>query len=215
MDRWITDWKIGDRFRHFTRANAGEVIATPASPLGQTYSFDHAMVPGWRDGYVRQGSYDAEEFDVDYPETSGSFGGYFYINLSNVRLQGVRNPILTVEQLDLAFFGDHPDVPPYVEHPLDARPDLEAGIMAHLGWVMSTTEWPEIDEEKAAGRGAVRQPSEPDCAVRRRVGYARPRDPAIAAQVVRKPYGHLEQLGCCTPGSCSQSVRRSATPRCR
>jgi pyruvate,water dikinase len=108
------------------------------------------MVPGWRDGYVRQGSYDADEFDVDYPETSGSFGGYFYINLSNVRLQGVRSPILTVEQLDLAFFGDHPDVPPYVAHPLDSRPDLEAGIMAHLGWVMSTTEWPEIDEEKAA-----------------------------------------------------------------
>ncbi len=149
MERWITDWKIGDRFRHFTRANAGEVIATPASPLGQEYSWDHAMIPGWKDGYVRQGSYDADEFDADYPETSGFFGGYFYINLSNVRLQGARSPILTVEQLDLAFFGDHPDVPPYVAHPADDRPDLEPAIMGHLGWVMSTTEWPELDEEKA------------------------------------------------------------------
>jgi phosphohistidine swiveling domain-containing protein len=150
MDRWITDWPIGERFRHFTRANAGEVIATPASPLGQEYSWDHAMILGWRDGYVRQGSYDADEFDPDHPETSGFFGGYFYINLSNVRMQGARSPILTVEQLDLAFFGDHPDVPPYVAHPADDRPDLEPGIMAHLGWVMSTTVWPEIDEEKAA-----------------------------------------------------------------
>jgi len=150
MDRWITDWPIGDRFRHFTRANAGEVIATPASPLGQEYSWDHAMVLGWRDGYVRQGSYDAAEFDPEYPEASAFFGGYFYINLSNVRLQGARSPILTVEQLDMAFFGDHPDVPAYVAHPLDDRPDLEPGIMANLGWVMSTTEWPELDEEKAA-----------------------------------------------------------------
>ena len=150
MDRWITDWPIGDRFRHFTRANAGEVIATPASPLGQEYSWDHAMIPGWRDGYVRQGSYDAAEFDAEYPEASAFFGGYFYINLSNVRLQGARSPILTVEQLDMAFFGDHPDVPDYVAHPLDDRPDLEPGIMANLGWVMSTTEWPELDEEKAA-----------------------------------------------------------------
>jgi pyruvate,water dikinase len=148
IDRWITDWPIGERFTHFTRANAGEVIATPASPLGQEYSWDHAMVLGWRDGYVRQGSYDEDEFDPDFPETCGFFGGYFYINLSNVRMQGARSPILTVEQLDLAFFGDHPDVPPYVEHPADDRPDLEAGIMAHLGWVMSTTTWPEIDEEK-------------------------------------------------------------------
>lgn len=150
MDRWITDWKIGERFRHFTRANAGEVISTPASPLGQEFSWDHAMVQGWRDGYVRQGSYDAAEFDAEYPETGGFFGGYFYINLSNVRLQGARSPILTVEQLDMAFFGDHPDVPAYVADPRDERPDLEAGIMAHLGWVMSTTEWSELDDEKRA-----------------------------------------------------------------
>ena len=149
MERWITDWPIGERFRHFTRANAGEVIATPVTPLGQEYSWEHAMILGWRDSYVRQGSYDVDEFDDDYPETAGFFGGYLYINLSNVRMQGARSPILTVEQLDMAFFGDHPDVPPYVAHPLDDRPDLEPGIMAHLGWVMSTTEWPEILDEKA------------------------------------------------------------------
>jgi len=35
-----------------------------------------------------------------------------FINLSNVLMQGVRSPAVTIEQLDLAFFGDHPDVPP-------------------------------------------------------------------------------------------------------
>ena len=71
-----------------------------------------------------------------------------YINLANVRMLGVRSPAVTVEQLDLAFFGDHPDVPPYVAHPDDERPELVPGIVEHLGWVMSTTEWPEIDCER-------------------------------------------------------------------
>ena len=147
-DRWITDWPIGRRWNHFTRANAGEVLPTPASPLGQQFTWDNGIVPGWRDGYVRQGLYDFDEFDPDFPEAAGFFGGYMYINLSNVRMQGVRNPSVTVDQLDLAFFGDHPEVPPYEEHPLDDRPDLVPKIMEHLGWVMSTTSWPEFDEEK-------------------------------------------------------------------
>lgn len=106
------------------------------------------MILGWRDGYVRSGNYSLDEFDEDLPETVGFFGGYFYINLANVRMQGVRSPAVTVEQLDLAFFGDHPDVPTYEAHPDDERPDLLENIGAHLGWLMSTTSWPEIDQEK-------------------------------------------------------------------
>lgn len=147
-DRWITDWTPSERWPHYTRANAGEVLATPASPLGQTYSWDNGMMLGWRDGYVRQGLYaDGEMSDVR-PEPGGFFGGYFFINLSNVRMQGVRNPAVTVEQLDTAFFGDHPGVPPYVADPLDDRPELEPKIMEHMGWVMTATEWPEIEQAK-------------------------------------------------------------------
>lgn len=147
-DRWITDWPTNERWNHFTRANAGEVLPTPASPLGQQFTWDRGIVPGWRDGYVRVGACDVDEFDPDLPEAVGFFGGYMYINLSNVRMQGVRSPAVTVEQLDLAFFGDHPDVPPYEEHPLDERPDLTAKMTEHLGWVMTTTTWPEWDDEK-------------------------------------------------------------------
>lgn len=147
-DRWITDWTPSERWPHYTRANAGEVLPTPASPLGQQFSWERGICLGWRDGYARTGNYSADEFDPIHPEVCGFFGGYFYINLSNVRMQGVRNPTVTVEQLDLAFFGDHPDVPPYQPHPLDERPDLVDRINAHLGWVMSTTVWPEIDQER-------------------------------------------------------------------
>jgi phosphohistidine swiveling domain-containing protein len=149
QDRWITDWTPSERWPHYTRANAGEVLATPATPLGQTYSWDNGMVLGWRDGYVRQGLYSDGEMSDVRPEPGGFFGGYFFINLSNVRMQGVRNPAVTVDQLDMAFFGDHPGVPPYVAHPLDERPDLEPKIMKHMGWVMTATEWPEIEQAKA------------------------------------------------------------------
>lgn len=148
-DRWITDWPVSERWPHYTRANAGEVLPEPASPLGQQFSWEKGMILGWRDGYVQGGNYSLDEFDEDLPEVVGFFGGFFFINLANVRMQGVRSPAVTVEQLDLAFFGDHPDVPPYEPHPLDERPDLAEKALGHIGWLLTTAEWPEIDEHKA------------------------------------------------------------------
>ena len=147
-DRWITDWTPSARWPDYTRANAGEVLSTPASPLGQQFSFDNGICLGWRDGYIRTGCYRENEWTESPPATCGFFGGYFYINLSNVRMQGVRNPVVTVAQLDLAFFGEHPDVPRYVPHPEDEQPGYTPKILEHLGWVMSATSWPEIDGER-------------------------------------------------------------------
>lgn len=147
-NRWFTDRAPSPRWPHYTRANAGEVLPSAASPLGQQLCWENGILLGWRDGYIRGGNYTADEFTDGFPEVAGFFAGYFYINLANVRMQGVRSPLLSVEQLDLAFFGDHPDVPPYEAHPLDDRPDLVEGIMAHLGWVMTTTSVPDIDAEK-------------------------------------------------------------------
>ncbi len=148
-DRWITDWPPSVRWPHYTRANAGEVLPTPTSPLGQQFTWDHGICPGWRDGYVRGGCTTLDEYTDSPPAVCGFFGGYFYINLSNVRMQGARNPALTVEQLDLAFFGEHPDVPPYAADPRDDRPDLAPYILERMGWAMTATAWPEIDDEKA------------------------------------------------------------------
>lgn len=147
-ERWITDRDPSVRWPHYTRANAGEVLPTAASPLGQQFSWEKGILLGWRDGYVRSGNYSLDEFTESPPAVAGFFAGYFYINLANVRMQGVRSPAVTVEQLDLAFFGNHPEVPPYVAHPLDERPDLLELIGAHLGWLMTATTWPEINDEK-------------------------------------------------------------------
>ena len=149
-DRWFTDWEPSPRWPHYTRANAGEVLPTPASPLGQTFSWDRGIIPGARLGSCRTGLYEFSEYDSAHPEVFGFFGGYFFLNLANIRMQAVRNPAVTVEQLDLAFFGDHPDVPAYVPHPDDEKPHLLPAIEAHVGFVLSTTEWPELLEDRAA-----------------------------------------------------------------
>jgi len=146
---FITDWPVSERFPHYTRANAGEVMGDPVSPLGWTFSWEGAMVLGLRDGWIRGGTHEIEDYDADHPETFAMFGGHFYINLASCRMQGVRNPAVTVEALDMAFFGEHPDVPPYVAHPDDEKPHLVPIIEAHTGWVMTATEWPEILQDKA------------------------------------------------------------------
>jgi rifampicin phosphotransferase len=180
LDRWITDWVPSIRWPHYTRANAGEVLPTPASPLGQQFTWDNGIVLGWRDGYVRGGATTADEYTDWPPATVGFFGGYMYINLANVRMQGARNPALTVEQLDLAFFGDHPDVPPYVADPRDDRPDLAPYVLERMGWVMSAAAFPEIDAEREATRAFVSQ--RPDLASLsdgELVAYARSTQPML------------------------------------
>ena len=149
IDGYLTDWPTSDRFPHYTRANAGEVMGDPVSPLGWSWGWEGAMVLGLRDGWIRGGTHELADYDTEHPETFGMFGGYFYLNLSSCRMQGVRNPGVTVEQLDTAFFGDHPDVPPYVPHPDDDKPHLIANIDANTAFVMAATTWPEIDDDKA------------------------------------------------------------------
>lgn len=145
---WFTDHPPSTRFPHYTRANAGEVLPTPASPLGQTLAFDEAILPGFQLGSIRMGSYEAEDYRDGAPEMCSFFGGHFYINLSCVRMQAVRNPAITVDQLDTAIFGARDDTPPYEPHPLDDKPHLLPIAEAHQAFVVTATEWPELLEEK-------------------------------------------------------------------
>ncbi|MGI9622089.1 MAG: PEP-utilizing enzyme, partial [Acidimicrobiales bacterium] len=89
-DRWFTDYEPSSRWPHYTRGNAGEVLPTPASPLGQKLTFDKGLIHGGATGSCRTGLYEMSEYDPEFPETWGFFGSYLYINLSNIRMQGVR-----------------------------------------------------------------------------------------------------------------------------
>lgn len=159
MDRFITDWQVSERLPNYTRANAGEVLPDPASPLGWTLVFEAGLLKGWRRGFVDFGAYRDEELDTEKPEVAGLFGGYFYINLSHMRLLAIRMGS-TVEAMDAAMLGAHPDVPPYAPHPDDECAECSERVATSMAWAMTATSYPEIDGDRERARAA--RASRPD-----------------------------------------------------
>src|SRR5207302_3516368 len=88
--RWLTDWTPSERFPIYTRARAVELMGGPCSPLGWTLSWEQAMVPGWRDAYLRFGLLTERELPEHRAPVCGSFGGYLYLNLACARTGAAR-----------------------------------------------------------------------------------------------------------------------------
>lgn len=142
---WVTDRPASERYPIYTRANAGEVYPDPVSPLAGSLAMLSAGEAGWRDAYVRAGTFDYEEFDVDRPNTIGCFGGYFFLNMSLTRIYGVRFPGLTPEQVDFQYFGEMPGIPPYEPREGDESPEHTARLQAWLeSYVFGRDDLPEL-----------------------------------------------------------------------
>ncbi len=181
MDRWITDWERGepDWMPYYTRANAGETLPDPASPLGWTFAWEQGFVPGWVRGMELMGIYPEGEFPRERPAQLGMFGGYFYINLSHMRVMTLRLGG-TAESADAAWVGARTDVPPYVPHPRDDDPEQSAKAGATIAEVFARKTWPEIDEALARAWG--RRSARPDLGSMRDpelVEYARAFQPEL------------------------------------
>ena len=146
IDTWITDTEISTRFPYYTRANADEVGPEPFSPLGWSLGWAKGCIPGVANGFVAFGVVEPEEFAVDPPEVFGNWGGYFYNQLSLPRVMGVRMPGASPEAIDLAYFGDHPGVPPYTPHPDDENEAQSAKLADTMGWAMSTSSFPAQEQ---------------------------------------------------------------------
>lgn len=159
QDRWITDWEINPRFPLFTRANAGEVLPDPASPLAWTFLWEGACLPGWRDAALLDYfANEPHELSETRMEAVGSFGGYLYISGSATRVFAHRAPGLTTEVIDAVYFGAHPDVPPYVHEDWHDNPGITERMGAWMGGVVMTTDLPELrdDRDRAAAIRAGR-----------------------------------------------------------
>ncbi len=152
-DGWITDTGASTRFPVYTRSNANDVLPEPASPLGATLVWIPGVIEGWRDGNVRNGAFSADELAGDPNPTCGIFNGYLYVNASVVRVFGERSGAGS-DAIDAAFFGNRPDTPPHVTHPDDLSEEAAARIGDQMGWVMSATEFPELDQSKAEADAA-------------------------------------------------------------
>ena len=154
VDRWIVETKPSERFPIYTRGNVGEVFPDPVAPLTFSFAFDDGngnlgfSEMGFRNAFVRLGSFDHDEFDQDECIFLGVNGGYCYLNASAMRLFGARAPGMTAEDIDALFFGAQPGVPPYEEQPGDVRPDLEAKIGETFGWALTTERLDDVLQDE-------------------------------------------------------------------
>ncbi|MFI2034949.1 PEP-utilizing enzyme [Streptomyces bottropensis] len=146
MKSWITDGQRSARLPHYTRANAGETLPEPASPLGWTLVWGRGL-HGWRKGFVGFGIYHEEEVTGPWPPFAGMFGGYFYLNLSHMRLFGIRMG-QTADQIDAAFVGRRSDTPVYTAHPDDQDPELTAKAGGTLQRMLGQSGFPEADADQ-------------------------------------------------------------------
>ncbi len=145
-DRWLTDWQRSLRMPFYTRANAGEVLPDPASPLGWTLVFEQGLLPGWLRGLVEFGIYRDGELDAGHPPVVGSFGGYFYINLSHCRVVAIRMG-MTVEAFDAALLGNAAAAPPYQPHPDDPCDECSAKVAQTIGEILGASQFPQIEAD--------------------------------------------------------------------
>ncbi len=121
MKTWIADTEPSERFPIYTRANADEVGPEPFTPLNWTLTWEQGVAPGTADAWIALGTFEPDEFLWTKPETYGSWGGYFYNQVSLGRVFGYRMPGATPDAIDISFFGQNPTVPPYVHDPRDVN----------------------------------------------------------------------------------------------
>ncbi len=148
--RWIEDNLLSERWPFWTRANVGEVLPEPPSPLGWDLIWETGTLPGWYDCAVDRLGYGDVGLSEQRPEVAGMFGGYAYLCASNIRLFGVRTPGMSSDDIDMAYFGDHPDVPQYVAEDWHESAEGTAVLEGWLGWVMGTMEQDELEADRLA-----------------------------------------------------------------
>jgi len=180
-----------ERFPHYTRANAGEVLADPVSPLGWTFGWESGIVLGCRDGFVSYGVFDADEYG-DPPETFGLFGGYFYNCLTQARMMGVRMPGVTPEAIDDAYFDAHPDVPEYNAEDWHESPKHSEILEKTGAYLMEATVHPPIEEMRVTALDIrANRPNLADLSNAELVDHARSVQPHLIAMFEQHVWSSL------------------------
>ena len=100
--RWIIEGTIDPRWPINTRGNVGEVFPEVVTALSYELAITKAE-KAWRDAYEELGIKAASDFTSDEPIIIGLYGGYTYLNLSYLRMMGVRAPGSSAEAIDVAL----------------------------------------------------------------------------------------------------------------
>ena len=142
---WIIDTEPSTRFPVYTRLNAADVMAAPITPLGASMCWIPHVLPGWSAGYVSDVCFTPDEL-AEEASVAGFIYGYLYINQSSVRVLGIRKG-MTWELIDQMFFNS-PGAPAHVPSATDANEALSAAAPARSAWVLTTTNFPEAEEDE-------------------------------------------------------------------
>lgn len=143
---WLADTPPSKRFPIYTRSNISEVFPDVVTPLAATGEVWRGAEHGWRNGLIRFGAFEKDEFDSEHDEMIGIFGGYGYLNVSVSRVMGVRMPGSNPDLVDQSYFGSQPGVPPYDPRPEDVNPELTARMGEIINWAMTADGLPELEE---------------------------------------------------------------------
>ena len=143
----IIDTVASTRYPVYTRLNANDVMADPITPLGASLVWIPEILPAWAVGNVRLNAFTPEEMSPDpFPPVAGFFYGYLYVDQTYVRITGIRAGIGS-DAIDAAIFS-HPNPPPHQSSPSDVNEELSASIAARMQWTLTTTTFPEVEEER-------------------------------------------------------------------
>ena len=156
---WIVEGRIDERWPINTRGNIGEVFPEVLTPL----SYELGVVPaeaGWRDAYEVMGIMRKDDFSTTEPVIIGLYGGYGYLNLSYLRMMGVRAPGSSAEAIDVSFFGEG-NPPPYEPRKGDKSLGSSLKILRTVMSALGQSDLPDIvaESNEIVARYESRQPA--------------------------------------------------------
>ena len=156
---WIVEGEVDPRWPLNTRGNIGEVF--PEVLTQATYHLGVlAAEAGWRQAFDEMGILHPKDFSSDDPVIIGCYGGYGYLNISYLRIVGVRAPGSSPDAIDLSLFGEG-DPPPYEARPGDKRLLNSAKMLRYVLGALGTKDEPECveDSRRRVARAQAAQPS--------------------------------------------------------
>ena len=156
---WIIEGTIDPRWPINTRGNIGEVFPEVLTALG----YELGVLPAeqaWRDAYDDLGILAKGDFSSDDPVIIGLYGGYAYLNLSYLRMMGVRAPGSSAEAIDVSFFGEG-NPPPYVPRKGDKSIGSSLRIVRTVLSALGTSELPPVaaDSDTRTAAFEARRPA--------------------------------------------------------
>ena len=107
-----------------------------------------AAVADWRDLFVQRLGMQDDELDPFRAEIIGIHGGYAYLGASLFRVWAGRTPGMTPTTIDEVYFGDHPDVPPYVAEDWHANARTSEVMAGWLAWATTDVTQDELQADR-------------------------------------------------------------------